>query len=248
MAILSDGCFMGSLVLPSVWKGYVLPRSVIMGTELPFKEMISAKGVPQEWLDKMVNVFQNGSIANFYDKYLEKTFSTQDHEQVLLEADEILKTDDLKKWHVPEDPLIAIASIDIAHNADEYGHRLFKTACFLKDQDQLPKECRFMFWRKINPALYEEKESFEIVEKALFEPTQKIPEIWTQNAFYKWAQTDDSAHYLSQMEKMAALEFALANNGQMPVDCAIKNYVHDNRVFSNRNKHRPPRRSWRGYT
>ncbi len=248
MPSLSPDSFMASLFLPSVSRGYALPRSVIMGETLPYKGMISArKNIPQEWLDEMMNTFQNGSVAEFYDKYLEDIFSIQDHEQVLLEADEILKTD-VQKLHLPENPLLAVAGVDVAHNADEYGHHLFQTACFLKEQDQLPKECQFMFWRKINPSLYEEKDLFETVEKALCEPSKKVPKTWQQNAFYKWANTEDSAAYLSQMRKMAVLEFILENKGRIPLDYAIETYVHNHHVPFRRNRPCPPRRNWRGRT
>lgn len=246
MPILSPDSFMGSLFPLSVCRGYTLPRSDIMGETLPSKGIISTKkNIPQEWLDEMMNTFQNGSIAEFYDKYLENVFSIQDHGQVLLEADEILRTD-VQKLHLPEDPLLAVAGLDVAHNADEYGHHLFQTACFLKEQNQLPKECRVIFGRKINPALYEERELFKTIESCLVEPTKKIPKEWRQGAFYKWVNTDDSAAYLSQMKKMAALELILANNGLIPVNCAIENYIHTHHVPFRRNRPCSPRRSWRG--
>ena len=245
MAILSDDSPVRLQILPSIWAGYSLPRSVIMGEELPFKGSISTKeNVPQEWLDEMFGSFQNGSLANFYDKYLGKTLSTQNQEQILLKANKILK-EGVQKISETDDLFLTIGAIDVAHNADEYGHHLFQTACFLKEQNQLPKECRFMFWRKINPTLYEEKELFETVENALSEPVKKIPHGWAQEAFFKWIHMDDSKAYLSQMEKMAALEFSLAQKGTIPIERAVKNYLHEHHEPTYHRRSYPRRHSWR---
>lgn len=245
MALLSGDSSVRSQVLPSVWVGYTLPRSDIMGEELPFRGMISTKEkVPQEWMDEMFGTFQNGSLVNFYDRYLGRTLTTHNHEQILLKANEILKKD-LPELTLPDDRLMAMAAVDMAHNADEYGHHLFQTACFLKEQNQLPKECRFMFWRKINPALYEEKELFETVQKSLSEPTKKIPQVWAQEAFYKWMYTDDFSLYRPSMEKMATLEFILAKDGMIFLERAVQNYIHEHREPAYRHRPRPRRCVWR---
>ena len=246
MAVVLADSFLGALIPPSIWKGYTLPRSVIMGEKLPYQGMVLVKGVPQEWTDEMMNIFQNGSVAEFYDKYLENIFTIQDHEQVLVEAEEILRTD-LQKLRPFADPLIAVASIDIAHNAYLYGHHLFKTACFLKKQKQLPKECQFVLGRKINPGLYDygEKEQFNQVVKFLAEPAQKIPHSWTQEAFNQWTKENDSSDYLSQMKKMATLELVLAEKGKMPVEYAVKNYLHEHHEPTYRRRSYPRRQNWR---
>ena len=245
MTVLPNDFPVRTQILPSVWKGYILPRSLIMGEELPFKGVVpNEENVPQEWLDGMVNTFQNGSLADFYDTYLPKTLSLNCQEKILLRANSILKKRP-EEWDFSSEPLIEIAAMDIAHNADEYGHHLFQTACFLKEQNQLPKECRFMFWRKVNPALYEEKELLEVVETTLREPCKKIPREWAQGAFYKWLKTDDSSEYLAQMQKMAALEIILAESGDMLVKRSISCYVHEHTSPAYQHRLRPRRRSWR---
>ena len=245
MAILSDDSSVRSQVRPSVWCGYKTPRAQIMGEELPFKEMISAKGVPQEWADEMVRVFQNGSLADFMEKYLGKILTEKDHEKILLKADKILKVglDDISE---SDDPLMAILAIDLAHNADEYGHHLFQTACFLNKQNQLPNEARFVLGQKMNPALYPDKESFERAEKVLLEPTRKIPHRWAQAAFYEWTKTTDSADYLAHMKEMAATEIVMATMGLVPVDRAVHNYLHEHREPAYHRRPRPRYRNWRG--
>ena len=44
--------------------------------------MISAQDVPQEWTDEMMNTFQNGSLADFYDRYLGRVLTEKDHEKI----------------------------------------------------------------------------------------------------------------------------------------------------------------------
>ena len=247
MAILSDNSSVRSQILPSVWAGYTLPRSQIMGEELPSEGMISSKeNIPQEWLDGLMKAFQIDSSASFYDKYLGGVLNERNHEQILLESNKILKQD-VQELTPTDNLLIAIMGMDVAHNADEYGHHLFQTACFLKEQNQLPKECRFMFWRKINPALYEEKDQFEQVEKSLSELTQKVPHKWAENAFYRWVHTDDSTAYLTQMIKMAAFEFLLAEKGMMPLERAVRNYIHEHHEPSYQRRLHLRRRNWRAY-
>jgi len=244
MAILSDDASIRSQILPSVWRGYETPRAQIMGEELPFKEMISAKGVPQEWADEMVRTFQNDSLADFYDKYLGRTLTEKDLEKILLKADKILKSG-LDEISESDDPLMGILAIDLAHNADEYGHHLFQTACFLNKQKQLPNEARFVLWWKMNPALYPDKESFERAEKALLEPTQKIPHKWAQAAFYEWTKTTDSADYLAHMKEIAAAEIVMATMGLMPVERAVHNYLREHYEPTYRHRPRPRYRNWR---
>ena len=245
MAILSDDSPVRAQVAPAVWVGYKTPRHEIMGEKLPFKDAISAQGVPQEWTDEMMNTFQNGSLADFYDKYLGRTLTEKDHEKILLKADKILKIG-LNGVMPNDDPLITICAIDLAHNADEYGHHLFQTACFLNEQNQLPKEARFVLGRKMNPSLYPEKEAFEEAQKLLLDPTHKIPHAWAQRAFYDWVKTNDSAEYQAHMSEMVALEFVMAAKGTMPVERAIQSYIraHHEPAY----KHRPHsrRHNWRG--
>lgn len=245
MALLSDDSSVRSQVLPSIWRGYKTPRAQIMGEELPFKGMISAKGIPQEWIDEMVRTFQNGSLADFMEKYLGRTLTEKDHEKILLKADKILKVglDDISE---SDDPLMAILAIDLAHNADEYGHHLFQTACFLKKHNQLPNEARFVLGQKINPALYSDEESFGKAEKALLEPTRKIPHKWAQSAFYEWTKTNDSVDcYLAHMKEMAAAEIVMATKGLMPVERAVHNYVREHHEPAYCHRPRPRGRQWR---
>ena len=243
--VLADS-LMGSLVPPAIWKGYSLPYSVIVGEKCPVKGIIPCpKNVPQQWLDEMINAFKNGSAADFYDKYLGKVFDIQDHEQILVEADEILRSNG-KDLPLPQNPIIALASVRVAYNASMYGDHLFQTACFLKEQDQLPKKCQFMFQRKINPAFYEDGKLFKTVEKALSEPAKKIPPIWGQNAFYNWAEKNDDGTYLSQMINTSIMELLLEKNEWVFVDCAVRDYIKDNRERAYQRRPRPSRRSWRG--
>jgi len=245
MTILSDDSSVRAQVASAVWVGYKTPRHEIMGEKLPFKDMISAQGVSQEWTDEMMNTFQNGSLADFYDKYLGRVLTEKDHEKILLKADKILKTG-LSDMAPTDDPLLTILSIDLAHNADEYGHHLFQTACFLNDQNQLPKEARFVLGWRMNPSLYPEKEAFEQAQKLLLEPTHKIPHEWAQKAFYKWMRTNDSAEYQAHMKEMVALEFVMSAKGTMPVERAIHSYIRAHYKPAYRHRQRLRRHNWRG--
>lgn len=244
MARLPDDSPIRSQILPSVWAGYTLPRSEIMGEKLPSKGAVSSSNVPQEWMDEMFESFQNGSLIDFYDKYLGRSLTQKNHEEILLMANNLLKGN-VRDLTLPNNPLILIAAMDIAHNANEYGHHLFQKACFLKEQDQLPKECKFIFWRKINPSLYDEKE-FKIVQKKLSE--QKVPQQWVVNAFYQWLEKDDSRDYQAHMQKISELEFCLDKEGLMPVERAVRDYCNRYPTLHGRPYHaRQPRRGWRGY-
>ena len=246
MTILSDDSPVCAQVAPAVWIGYKTPRFEIMGEKLPFKDMISAQGVLQEWTVEMMNTFQNGSLADFYDKYLGRILTEKDHEKILLKADKILKMG-LSDVAPTDDSLLTILAVDLAHNADEYGHHLFQTACFLNEQNQLPKEARFVLGRKMNPSLYPEKEAFEQAQKLLLEPTRKIPHAWAQSAFFNWVKTNDSAEYQAHMKKMVALEIVMAAKGTMPVERAVQSYIRTHREPVYRHRQRPRRHNWRSY-
>ena len=245
--MLSSDSPIRTQVLPAIWKGYTLPRSVIMGEKLPFEGMISTEEkVPQEWLDQMMNTFQNGSLADFYNKYLPHTLTERNHEQILLKANSIL-TEGFKELTPSDDRLLTIAAADLAHNADEYGHHLFQTACFLNEQNQLPKEARVVLGRKINPSLYKERELFETVEKALEEPTRKIPHKWAQIAFYNWMKHNDSDEYRAHMQRIVELEFISAHFGTLPLERAVRNYIHEHQEHRYKHRTYTRRRSWRPY-
>ena len=95
MARLPGDSAIRSQILPSIWAGYTLPRSEIMGEELLFKERISASDVPQEWMDEMYEAFQSGSLVDFYEKYLPRSLSIKNHEEILLEANKVLKGNEI---------------------------------------------------------------------------------------------------------------------------------------------------------
>lgn len=229
MAIVPNDSAVRFSIFPSVWAAYTLPHTEISGQKFASEGVVSTKhNIPQKWLDGMFEVFQNGSVADFYDRYLGRTLPLKEQEKILLNANKILTADagDLPTLY---DRLPVIAAIDIASSAYVYGDCLFQTACFLEDQGKLPKECRFMLARKINPAFYKEKELFETAQHALSEPMKKIPDHWMHEAFAKWVKKNDASdEYLFQMQKMAALNMLSSCAKYMPVECAIKEYVRRN--------------------
>ena len=95
--------------------------------------------------------------------------------------------------------------------------------------------------------MYKERELFETVEKALEEPTRKIPHKWAQGAFYDWIRNNDSDEYRAHMQRMVELEFISAHYGTLPLERAIRSYVHDHQEPQYKHRPRVRRRSWRPY-
>ncbi|MBO7483590.1 MAG: hypothetical protein J6T55_00495 [Alphaproteobacteria bacterium] len=247
MAILSDSSSIFTQILPSIRKGYQLPRHIILGKKLPSTGIIETTDnrISQEWIDTMLDTFQNGSLADFYDKYLNHVLTEKDHEKILLRAHEILKNTQ------PINPLdtIDLAAADIVHNAYEYGHHLFQTACFLDEYNQLPKECQIVLRKKINPALYESNDLFETVEQALSKPMQKISQELLKKSCIRWVLENNAYPYMSQIKHMTSLEFPLAEYGHTFIKNAVSDYQKQCRLKEHqlRRHQRPIRRTWRGH-
>lgn len=241
MSILQKDAPVFNSVLPAIGKSYTMPQMVARNESYTY-----APPTPKKWVKKLFEDYTNGTPANFYDTYFPQLqLGGAEQEKILLAADSILKGVPPECFISPVDTcLVGAEAIRLAYNADVYGHNMFKKACFLNEQNQLPKECQILFERNINPSLYEEKELFTKVEESLSKFSPKILDQWKQRSFQKWLRTGNSEKYVQHMTRMRDVEDLL--------DYAMENtvgyvgWVKEQELAQQNCTRSSGRRNWRG--
>lgn len=220
-------------ILPSVWGGYDKPRSEIIGETLEYEGIVETSPDPrinQEKVKDLVNIFQNGSVGDFCGRYLSRFMDSEEHKKILQVAQDILTKNLKVALEQPNSTLVKLAGMDVAHNAMEYGHRMFKTACFLEEVGQLPRELRFVLGMKINPAFYTEQEKFDLCEKMLETPMKKISPNLTQGAFDRWIVRTGEYGYIDCLQTCSKIEFLLAKHQPKMLKDGIEDLIASERI------------------
>ena len=188
MEKLSEDCALRLQVLPAVWLGY---RGIFNkfkdNTVKDFLSHVLQEGldIPQEKADAISSDFFDGSLHDFCVKHLDRVLKTEDHQKILMTAQEMIKSG--KKETVSEkDDLIRLLACKVALNAHDASNHMLSAACFLNQHNALSPEGVEVLKRGISPVLYENHDFYNKMHKSLKQATQNAPEDRIYSSFNQW--------------------------------------------------------------
>ena len=185
---LSDDCVLRLQVLPAVWLGY-------RGTFNKFKddsvcECLSqvlqlGRDMSKEKADVIAHDFFEGSLHDFCVKHLDRVLKEDSHREVLMKAQEIIKSGNFQPVS-EKDSIIHLLACKVALNAHDASNHMLSAACFLNQHNALPPEGYEVLKRGSSPILYEDHDFYNKTQKSLKQATQNVPEDRIYDSFNQW--------------------------------------------------------------
>ena len=244
---LSDDNPLQYEILPSVWMGYRGDFNKFKDDQLSSfisQVLQTGRDVPKEKADAISGDFFNASLHDFCVKHLDRSLKQEDHQKILIKAQEIIKSNQIKPVDKKDD-LISLLANKVALNAHDVSNHMLSNACFLADYNALPSTGEEVLKRATSPVFYEDHNFFNQTEKELRQRTNGAPADRVYQAFNRWFM-QRGFKCIVPFKQYNGLIRDMRNFNALIVNRAILDYQLKERHPYTIRRMRPINPSWRG--